>query len=46
MWSVSVVQDEPADEVEKIVKALESKPFADKCTHKTYPNMYVPPLFI
>ncbi|KAJ9094008.1 hypothetical protein QFC20_006988 [Naganishia adeliensis] len=33
-------KDEPADEVEKIVKALKSKPFADKCTHKTYPNMH------
>ncbi|KAI5451334.1 hypothetical protein NCC49_001928 [Naganishia albida] len=33
-------KDEPADEVEKIVKALESKPFADRCTHKTYANMH------
>lgn len=32
-------QDEPAEEVEKIVEALKSKPFADKCEHKTYPTM-------
>lgn len=33
------LQDEPADEVDKIVEALKSKPFADQCTNKTYPDM-------
>ncbi|KAJ9125982.1 hypothetical protein QFC24_002254 [Naganishia onofrii] len=33
-------KDEPKEDVKKIVEALKSKPFADKCEHKTYPNMH------
>jgi len=38
--AIYISKDEPIDEYNKILDALSKKPFAEKCDHKNYPNMF------